>query len=75
MLTTGQYGQLPLAAADGAQQRHRGCAALLIPQRLGLFLRQGCLKVDSGAVFGELNAAQPQHSFDVVRQRAQTPSN
>ena len=36
---------------------------------------QGCLKVDSGAVFGELNAAQPQHSFDVVRQRAQTPSN
>lgn len=41
MLSTGQYGQLPLAAADGAQQRHRVRAALLIPQRLGLFLRYG----------------------------------
>ncbi len=36
--------------------------------------RQGCLKVDSGAVFRELDTALRQHSFDVVRQRAQTPS-
>ena len=35
---------------------------------------QSCLKVNSGAVLGELNAAQPQHPFDVVGQCAQTPS-
>jgi hypothetical protein len=39
VLTAGQYRQLTLAAADGAQQRHRVRAALLILQRLGLFLR------------------------------------
>jgi hypothetical protein len=35
---------------------------------------QGCLKVDSGAVFRDLDTAQRQHSSDVVRQCAQTPS-
>ncbi len=29
----------------------------------------------SGAVFHEANAAQREHSFDVVRQQAKTPSN
>lgn len=36
---------------------------------------QGCLKVNSGAVFGELNASQREHSFDVVGQRAQSTAN
>jgi hypothetical protein len=36
---------------------------------------QGCLKVDSGAVFGELYASQREHSFDVVGQRAQSTAN
>jgi hypothetical protein len=36
---------------------------------------QGCLKVNLSAVLGELNAAQPQHPFDVVGQRAQTAVN
>ncbi len=39
------------------------------------FAGQGCLKVDSSAVLGELSAAQPQHPFDVVGQRAQTAAN
>lgn len=38
-------------------------------------LPQGCLKVNSDAVFGELNASQREHSFDVVGQRAQSTAN
>ena len=36
---------------------------------------QGCLKVNSGAVFRDLNTAQREHSLDVVGQRAQTAAN
>ena len=36
---------------------------------------QGCLKVNSGAGFGELNTAQREHPLDVVCKRAQTPAN
>jgi peptidoglycan/LPS O-acetylase OafA/YrhL len=35
---------------------------------------QGCLKVDSGAVFGDLNTTQREHPLDVMRQRTQTAS-
>jgi hypothetical protein len=41
--------------------------SVLFSQQLGFLHRgQGCLKVNSGAVLGELNASQREHSFDVV---------
>jgi len=36
---------------------------------------QGCLKVNSDAVFRDLITAQREHSFDVVGQHAQTAAN
>ncbi len=48
---------------------------LAIPNSVASPPDQGCLKVNSGSVFGELNASQREHSFDVVGQRAQTAAN
>jgi len=40
-----------------------------------LAMGPGCLRVHSGADFGDLNTAHREHPLDVVGQRAQTPAN
>jgi hypothetical protein len=68
-------GQGSLLGMERFAQRHRKTLNELLGTQIGKPPSQGCLKVNSGTVFGELYASQREYSLDVVGQRAQTLAN
>jgi len=71
----GDRGALRGLVAYPRSQSLQARGGQIIDATLDPVPKQGCLKVESDAVSRELNTAQREHAFDVLRPRAQTQLN